>query len=73
MESKIIAEVFPENAWYPVASWQRCACDSVVKSHAFQQFHRNERLTCELVNRIKGTDIGMVQGRSGTGLTLETF
>src|SRR2546429_7299625 len=36
-------------------------------------FHGNERLACELVNLIEGTDIGMVQGRGGTGLTLEAF
>src|SRR5438128_10926499 len=32
------------------------ACDLQVKSRAFQQFHGNDRLGCELVNLIKSTE-----------------
>ena len=49
----------------------RVALDEVVERLAFQHLHGNERSTLMLTNLMDGADIGMVQGRSGTGLAEE--
>src|SRR2546423_15697490 len=47
--------------------------DALLERPAFQQLHGNEMPTVHLCDLINGADIGMVQSRSSSRLTLKTF
>src|SRR4029077_20417316 len=43
------------------------------ESLSFEQFHGDERLSLILLNVVDSTDVGVVEGRRGLGLPLETL
>ena len=51
----------------------RLGSHSVLQRHPVQEFHRDERLALVLPDFVDRADVGMIQRRSGTRLTTETF
>ena len=47
--------------------------DGFPKSFAFEVLHRNEGTALMFADFVNGADVGMIQGRSGTGLAAKTF
>ena len=45
----------------------------VLQCLPLQQFHGDERLALVLVNVVDRADVGVIEGRGGTGLTLEAL
>ncbi len=45
----------------------------VLQGHPLQILHCNEGLVTMLADFVNRADVGMVEGRSGTGLTAKTF
>src|ERR1019366_7706264 len=52
---------------------QRVAVDLLIQTLAFQQLHGDEVLRIAFLDGIDGANVGMVQGRGGTRLLLETL
>ena len=50
---------------------QGFAGNEMLQRHAVKKLHGDERLPVLIVDLIDGADVGMVQGRSGLGLTLK--
>jgi len=52
---------------------KRTAADAFRQRLPLEQFHGNEVLTLMLIDRIDSADTGMIQGRGGAGLPLESL
>ena len=47
--------------------------DAMLQRNAIQKLHGDEGLVFVLADLVNGADIGMIQGRGGTGLAAESF
>src|SRR5215217_7072864 len=45
----------------------------MLESSALEQLHDDERLPVGFIDVVDGANVGMIQSRSGSSLTLETF
>src|SRR5580704_9889985 len=50
---------------------ERPSCDAVLQGPALEKLHRDVRLLVTLADFVNGADVGMVQRRSGAGLSPE--
>src|SRR5690242_15462380 len=51
----------------------RLASDLMLQSMAFQEFHDDERLAVMLGDLVNRADVGMIESRRCSGLSLESF
>ena len=54
-------------------TFDRPLLDDLLQGLPFEQLHHDEMLVLVLVDRVDGTDIGVIQGRGGSGLALESL
>ena len=45
----------------------------MLQRHAIEKLHDDKRMSCVLADLVNGADIGMVQGRRGSGLPTKAF